>query len=161
MVHVWLEAALVAGFILLVAGILIWLRAADRKLALLLEAAQSMERSVGTTAAQVCEFVQPATESARIVQRQLDQTARIFDAARRVGDAAADASDTLCRMTELLNETASRHVEQAGGKYRHRIADAMDWAEVGLAAWQFWQSKRRDSHSSACSRHDEGHDTNY
>lgn len=158
--NVWLEAVLAAGFMMLVAGILIWLRAADRKLARLLEAAQSMERSVQSTAVQICELVQPAAEAVRSVQRQVDHTARIIEAARRAGDAAIEVSDTLSRMTALLNETAARHVERAGGKYRHHIADAMDWAEVGLAAWRFWQSKRRDSHSSACRGHDEGHDTN-
>lgn len=160
MAQVWLLAVIAASAVMLAAGILIWLRAADRKLARLLEAAQSVERSAQTAAVQLGELLQPAAAAVRTVGRGLDNAEKIFDAAGRLGEAAEETSAAICRMSAALNATAARHVERAGGKYRSQIADAMDWAEVGLAAWQFWQTKRRDSRSSACPRHDEGHDKN-
>ncbi|UVI28225.1 DUF948 domain-containing protein [Paenibacillus spongiae] len=158
MITIWLQAAFVAAFVMLVGGVLLWLRAADRKLARLMESAEALQQSTGEMTAQVCSLVGPAADTIRTVQRQLEGTARLFDAARSIGESAEQVSATVNRLSAALSEHAINHTEH-GGKYRKQIAEALDIAEVGYAAWQFWQSKRKETRSSACSKYDEGHDT--
>ncbi|QYR23323.1 DUF948 domain-containing protein [Paenibacillus sp. sptzw28] len=156
----WLAAAFVAAFVMLVFGVLLWLRAADRKLLRLLQTAEALERHAKTTADQFTQFIQPASATVKSVQRQLDSATRVFESARRIGDAADQVADAVSRLSGALSDTTERYVAKAGGKYRRQIADALDWAEIGHAAWQFWQAKRKEnSSSSACSDYGEGHDT--
>ena len=158
MVTIWLEAAFVAAFIALVAGILIWLQAADRKLAKLVRTVEAMEGQVKLASAEVTALAAPAAQTIRTVQGQLAGAARLFEAAERLGDAAADVSSAVSRVSSAIAMTADRHLTGDGGKYRKQIEGALDWAEAGYAAWQFWQSKRNEARSSACSGHGEGHD---
>ncbi|MCQ6560802.1 DUF948 domain-containing protein [Paenibacillus mendelii] len=158
MIAIWLQAAFVAAFVMLVAGVLLWLRAADRKLARLMETAEAIQRSTGEMTAQVCSLVAPAADTIKTIQRQLDGATRLVDAAKRMGESAEQVSATVNRLSAALSEHAIKHMER-GGKYRNQIAEALDIAEAGYAAWQFWQSKRKDTRSSACSEQDEGHDT--
>ncbi|MBW7462332.1 hypothetical protein K0U00_50600, partial [Paenibacillus sepulcri] len=63
-------------------------------------------------------------------------------------------------LSGALSQTTERYVENAGGKYQRHIAGALDLAEVGYSAWQFWQTKRKDNKdSSACTEYGEGHAT--
>ncbi|SEM65112.1 DUF948 domain-containing protein [Paenibacillus sp. OV219] len=156
---IWLEAIAVAAFVALVAGILLWLRSADRKLAKLLMAAEAMERHAAVAKEQVCELLDPMTATMRNVQKQLEGVSRLTDATRRIGDSASQLSLTVSRLTAELNDTVERHAAKSGDKLRHQITDAMDWAEVGYAVWQLWQTKRKDNRASACSGHDLGQDT--
>ncbi len=64
----------------------------------------------------------------------------------------------ISRLSDALAQTADRHIAKAGGKYKHQIADALDWAEVGYTAWHDWQTKRKENSPSVCSEHDVGHD---
>lgn len=156
---IWLEAIAVAAFVALVAGILLWLRAADRKLAKLLTAAEAMERHTAEAKEQVCELLDPMTATMRNVQKQMEGVSRLSDATRRIGESANQLSFTVSRLTTQLNETVERHAAKSGEKLRHQITDAMDWAEVSYAVWQFWQTKRKENRNSACSGPDLGQDT--
>ncbi|WP_165822378.1 DUF948 domain-containing protein [Paenibacillus montanisoli] len=154
----WLEFAAVAAFVVLVGGILLWLRSTDRKLAKLLQTAEAMERHAKQTADQVCELLVPATATVRTVQKQMEGLSKLAEATKRIGDAANQLSITVNRLSEELNDTVERHAAKSGPKVKHGITEALDWAEVGYAVWQFWQSKRKENRTSACSGYDQGQD---
>ncbi|MFC5649220.1 DUF948 domain-containing protein [Paenibacillus solisilvae] len=158
MSSVWFQAVFAAAFVLLVAGILLWLRAADRKLARLVHTAENMERQAHAASAQVTDFVQTTTTVMQNIQGQLDGVSKLMEATKRIGQSAETVSCTVSRLSDAMAQTADRHIAKAGGKYKHQIADALDWAEVGYAAWQFWQTKRKENSPPVCSEHDEGHD---
>lgn len=155
---VWMQAVFAAAFVALVIGILLWLRAADRKLARLVHAAENVELRTQAAAAQVSDLVQTSTAVMQTVQSQLEGISKLMEATKRLGQSAEQVSGTVSRLSDALTQTANRHIAKAGGKYKHQIADALDWTEVGYAAWQFWQSKRKESSPPVCSEHDEGHD---
>ncbi|MBB3109835.1 uncharacterized protein YoxC [Paenibacillus phyllosphaerae] len=159
MMNVWLQAAGVAAFIALVVGVLLWLRAADRKLAMLTESAKAMQQSASEMAEKISGLAEPAAETVRIVQRQVDGASRLFDAARRMGESADQASTAVQKLTRVFTSQAQAQVERGGGKYKLQIKEALDWAEVGYAAWQFVQSKRKDDRTSECCQYENGHDT--
>ncbi|MBP3961469.1 MULTISPECIES: hypothetical protein [Paenibacillus] len=157
--RIWLEGAAVAAFVALVIGILLWLRSADRKLGKLIQTAEAMEQYTQHAAAQVTALMDPVTATVRTVQKQLDGMSKVAEATKRIGDAANQLSFTVNRVSTDLNETVERHAAKSGEKVKHGITEALDWAEVSYAVWQFWQNKRKDSRSSACSSYGQGQDT--
>ncbi|WP_274649842.1 hypothetical protein [Paenibacillus humicola] len=159
MAAIWLGAAFVAVFAALTAGLLLWLRAADRKLARLVDSVAAMEEQVKLTAAELAAVAKPAAQTMRTVQDQMAGAARLLEAAERLGDATTGVSRTVSRLSGAISATAERHLAD-GGKYRKQIEEALGLAEAGYAAWQFWQAKRKEPHASACSGYGEGHDNN-
>ncbi|BBH19099.1 hypothetical protein Back11_04440 [Paenibacillus baekrokdamisoli] len=159
MATIWMQAVFVAAFVTLVVGVLLWLRSADRKLAQLVQSAQTMELHARAAAIQVGDLVQSTEATMQTVQSQLEGVTKLMEATKRIGSAAEQASSTVSRLANAWSETAEQHISKAGGKYKHQIANALDWAEIGCTAWQFWQTKRKENASPVCSKHDEGHDT--
>ncbi|WP_308634826.1 DUF948 domain-containing protein [Paenibacillus silvisoli] len=158
MASIWLEGAAVAAFIALVVGILLWLRSADRKLARLVQTAGEMEKHTQLAADQVRGLMEPAAATVRTVQHQMEGLSRLAEATKRIGDSANRLSFTVNRLSEELNDTVEKHAAKSGPKVKHGIAEALDWAEVGYAVWQFWQTKRKENRTSACSGYDQGQD---
>ncbi|TYP73916.1 DUF948 domain-containing protein [Paenibacillus methanolicus] len=159
MIHIWFQACIAIAFVVLVAGVLLWLRSADRKLGRLVESAKAIERSAAEITVKAGGVADPAAEAIRAVHRQIDSAARLFEAARIIGDSADQAAAAVRKMTGVFTDHAASQVERGGGKYKHQIKEALDWAEVGYAAWQFVQSKRSEERSSACYPGEFGHDT--
>ena len=155
---VWMLVVCTAAFVMLIIAILLWLRAADRKLERLVHTAERAELQAQTAAAQVSDFVQTAAAMMQTVQGQLEGVSKLMDATKRMGQSAEQVSGTVSRLSDALAQTADRHIAKAGGKYKHQIADALDWAEVGYTAWHYWQTKRKENSPSVCSKHDVGHD---
>jgi len=158
MLILWLTAASVAAFVMLVLGVLLWLRSVDRKLVQLVSAAEAMERHAGATAAQTCELMEAASETVKSVQRQLDGASGMLKSLRRIGETADQTTKTISALSGALSETTERYVAKSGGKYQRHLNEALDWAEVGYTAWQFWQTKRKENRdSSACPGYVKGH----
>jgi uncharacterized protein YoxC len=150
-----LGAAFVAVIAALTAGMLIWLRAVDRKLGALLASVQAAQRDCAAATQSAAEAAGEASRALRTVNSYLAAASGLFEAAERVGGAAGEAAQAAQRLTAAVTDSAQRHVRGAGGKYKRQMAEALDWAEIGYTVWQFWQSKRNVS--SACSGQGEGH----
>ncbi|MFD0713916.1 hypothetical protein [Paenibacillus sp. GCM10027626] len=157
----WLEAGFLVAFIVLVAGVLLWLRAANNKLARLTAAAAVLEQRIQDAGDQLTAITVPAAEAVQTVRKQLDYAMPVFDAAKRCGRSADELAAAVSKISAAISNSAARYVEQGGGKYGSQITEALEIAEAGFAAWHFWQTKRKEyQRSSACSGYDEGHDTN-
>ncbi|WP_219838029.1 DUF948 domain-containing protein [Paenibacillus sp. R14(2021)] len=158
---IWFEGAAAAAFVVLVIGILGWLRAMDRRMGKLMQLAESLERRAETAAAQVSDLLDPATETVRTVQKQLESFAKWTEATQRIGESANQLSFAVNRVAGELTDTVDRYSKTSGDKVKHGITDALGWAEVGYAVWQFWKDKRKDSHETASSDYQPGHDNKY
>ncbi|GGD54220.1 DUF948 domain-containing protein [Paenibacillus nasutitermitis] len=158
MLTLWLTAASVAAFVMLVLGVLLWLRSVDRKLVQLIKAAEAMERHAGAAAAQTCELMEAASKTLKTVQRQLDDASGMLKSVQRIGETVDHTTRAISALSGVLSETTERYVAKSGGKYQRHLSEALDWAEVGYTAWQFWQTKRKENrNSSACPDYVKGH----
>ena len=82
---VWMQIICAAAFVMLVIAILLWLRAADRKLERLVHTAERAELQAQAAAAQVSDFAQTAAAMVQTVQGQLDGVSKLMDATKRMG----------------------------------------------------------------------------
>lgn len=162
MIVTWSVAAASAAFIALAAGSLIFLRAMLHRISRMQAAAETMERELQALAADVRGAVVPAGQTFAAVKQQVERTAKLFEAVERFGDSANQVAGAVHRVSSVLADSAARHAERAAGQYREAIGNAMDWAELGLTAWQLLQSQRESAgmRSRVSQRRGEGHDKN-
>lgn len=137
----WSAAIAAAAFVLLVAGVLIGLRAAMAKLAGMQASAEAMQREVQRLAKDYGRLVQPAEQTIRTAQNQLQAASGLFNAASQIGGAMEQSASAVRRVSSVLSDQAAQHVERAAEK--RQIGEAFEWMELGMAAWQLWQSRRK------------------
>ncbi|QHT62124.1 DUF948 domain-containing protein [Paenibacillus lycopersici] len=155
---IWFEGAAAAAFVILVAGVLLWLRSVDKRMGKLMQLAESLERRAEVAVAQVSDLLDPVTETVRTVQHSMDGVKKLTEATKRIGESANQLSFTVNRISNELNDTVDRYARTSGEKVKHGITDALGWAEVGYAVWHFWQNKRKESQTAACSGYEQGQD---
>ncbi|NBD25857.1 DUF948 domain-containing protein [Paenibacillus glycinis] len=141
---IWFEGAAAAAFVVLVVGVLMWLRSVDKRMEKLMQLAESLERRAEVAVAQVSDLLDPVTETARTVQKSVDGIAKLTEATKRIGESANQFSFTVNRISSELNDTVEQFASKSGDKAKRGIADAMGWAEVGYAVWHFWKDKRKE-----------------
>lgn len=154
----WIAAVAAAAFVALVAGTLLALRAALAKAAALQASAESMRQEIERLARDYRRLASPAEQTIRSVQKQLQAADRLFEAASQIGGAIEHSTSAVHRVSSILSSQATEHVERAAAK-RH-IGEAYEWMELGLTAWQLWQSRRKNAENDVSSewKHtDQGH----
>ena len=137
----WSAAIAAGAFVVLVAGILLALRSALSRLGQLQAAAESMRQDLNKLSLELSGLVQPAEETIRVMHRQLQSASKLFEAAGQVGGAIAHTTSAAQRITSVLSESAEQHAKRYETK--RQVGEALEWAELGMTAWQLWQTNRK------------------
>ncbi|MFD1953474.1 hypothetical protein ACFSL6_04615 [Paenibacillus thailandensis] len=159
----WIAAAAAAAFVALAAGTLIALRRMTARAAALQASAESMQREIEQLAQEYKRLVPPAEQAirtaeqtVRTAQKQLQSMNRLFESASHIGGAIEKSASAVHRVSSVLSSQAAEHIERAAAN--RRIGEAYEWMELGLTAWQLWQSRRKESPASSEWGHmDKGH----
>ncbi|MGO4374385.1 DUF948 domain-containing protein [Paenibacillus sp. 2TAB19] len=153
MIVTWSAAVAAGAFVILVAGLLVGMRILLGRLAQVQQSAEAMQREVARLGEELRGLVPPAEETIRTANRQLTNVNRLFEAAGEVGGAIKHTTSAVQSVTAVLADSAARHAERAATK--RQVGEAFEWAELGIAAWQLWQSKR--STAASASADEAGH----
>ncbi|QAY66443.1 hypothetical protein [Paenibacillus protaetiae] len=154
----WSAVIAAAAFVGLAAGLLIALRMLAVKMQAMLVLAGEAKQEVQQLAQQYARLVPPAEQALKSANRQLQSASRLFEAADQIGGAIEQSTRAVHRVSSVLSHQAAQHVERAAEK--KQIGEAFEWMEIGMAAWQLWQSRRKTAEKNAGSewqRTDEGH----
>ncbi|WP_028610282.1 DUF948 domain-containing protein [Paenibacillus harenae] len=141
MVMAWSAAIAAAAFVILTAGILLAVRSALGRLAEAQASAAAMQQDLHKLMKELSGLVRPAEDTIRAAHRQLQAVNSLFEAAGQVGGAIANTTSTVERVTAVLSESAEQHAKRAATK--RQFGEALEWAELGMAAWQLWQTSRK------------------
>ncbi|NIK77268.1 uncharacterized protein YoxC [Paenibacillus castaneae] len=141
MVISWSAAIAAGAFVVLVAGILIALRSAIIRLGHVQAAAAEMQLDMHKLASELSGLIQPTEEAIRAAHQQLESVSKLFEAAGQVGGAIAHTTSTVERVTAVLSESAEVHANRHETK--RQVGEVLGWAELGMAAWQLWQTSRK------------------
>lgn len=137
----WSAAIAAGAFVVLVSGILLALRSALIRLGQVQAAAESMRQDLNKLSLELGGLVQPAEETIRVMHRQLQAASKLFEAAGQVGGAIANTTSAAQRITSVLSESAEQHAKRYETK--RQVGEALEWAELGMTAWQLWQTSRK------------------
>ncbi|MFX3633833.1 MAG: DUF948 domain-containing protein [Candidatus Pristimantibacillus sp.] len=154
----WSAVVTAAAFVVLVAGLLIGVSIALRRISAVQSSAASMQQEVHTVANQVSTLVEPTEQTIRALHRQLQSASRLFEAAGQIGGTIEHTTSAVNRVSSVLSQSAVRHAERAAEQ--RQIGEAFEWAELGMAAWQLWQTNRKRHDGSEAVQQDEGHHKN-
>ncbi|KRE49672.1 DUF948 domain-containing protein [Paenibacillus sp. Soil522] len=142
----WSAAIAAGAFVVLVVGILLSLRSALIRLGQVQTAAESMRQDLNKLSLELGGLVQPAEETIRVMHRQLQAASKLFEAAGQVGGAIANTTSAAQRITSVLSESAEKHAKRYDTK--RQVGEALEWAELGMTAWQLWQTSRKAAASA-------------
>lgn len=146
MVLTWSAAIAAGAFVILVAGILLALRSAIVKLSHVQASADVMQRDLQKLASEISGLIQPTEEAVRAAHCQLEALSKLFQAAGQVGGAIAHTTSAVEQVTSVLSESAELHAKRHETK--RQVGEALEWAELGMAAWQLWQTNRKATTSA-------------
>ncbi|MFF2481536.1 DUF948 domain-containing protein [Paenibacillus sp. NPDC058071] len=149
----WSAASAAVAFTVLTIGLLLFARAAMIKLAKVQSAADELSRRLQGSAERLERIAEPAEETIRTVNRQLHSVNRLFEAASHIGGTIEHASRAANEAAAVLAKSVSRHAERDSGQ--RRVEEALDWAELGMAAWQLWQTNRKRRNDADAAHPDE------
>lgn len=154
----WSAVVITTAFVVLVAGLLIGMRTALLRVAAVQSSAAAMQQDVHSVTDQLSTLVEPAEQTIRSAHRQLQSVSRLFEAAGQIGGTIEHTTTAVNRVSSVLAQSAVRHAERAAEQ--RQIGEAFEWAELGMAAWQLWQTNRKRHGSSESVQQDEGHHKN-
>lgn len=143
MVVTWSVAIAAAAFVILVVGMLIAIRTALSRLGRMQASAEEIQQDMHKLALELNGLVQPAEETIRTVHRQLQSANRLFEAVEQIGDVITHTTSAAVNITSVLSESAAHHAKRTATK--RQASDTLEWAELGMAAWQLWQSSRKQA----------------
>ncbi|OBZ12992.1 DUF948 domain-containing protein [Bacillus sp. FJAT-26390] len=141
MIMTWSAAIAAGAFVVLAAGILLALRAALNKLGQVQAAADKVQQDLQKLSLELSGLIQPAEETIRAAHKQLESASKLFEAAGQVGGAIAHTTSAAERISSVLSESAEHHAKRYETK--RQVGEALEWAELGMAAWQLWQTSRK------------------
>jgi len=141
----WSAAAASLAFVVLTVFAIMSLRSASRKLGRLEERSVRVEQEAIALLQELRQLSKQASESTASLNRQLHRTERLFDGTEQLEDAIRQTADAALRVSATIHRTAVRHVERTASVHKERIGEALDWAELGWTAWQWWQAKRAEA----------------
>ncbi|WP_240941099.1 DUF948 domain-containing protein [Paenibacillus sp. HB172176] len=136
----WSATLAAVAFAVLVAGVLIALRALLAKLARIQATADRLQNDLHHISGEVSSLLQPAEQSIRIVQKRLDATEGLFSAVRQAGDSIEHTVSAVEKAASMLSTSAVKHAENIARKKQGEAI--VQWTELGLTAWQLWNSSR-------------------
>ena len=136
----WSAALAAIAFSVLVAGVLIALRALLAKLARIQATADRLQEDVHRISGEVSSLLEPAKQSMRLVQKRLDATEGLFSAVKQAGGAIEHTVSSVERAASVLSQSAVQHAERIAQKKQGEAI--VQWTELGLTAWQLWNSSK-------------------
>ncbi|RJE89770.1 DUF948 domain-containing protein [Paenibacillus sp. 1011MAR3C5] len=137
----WSAVAAAAAFVVLVAGLLIGLRMMLRRLEQAQASVEAMQADLHRLSTEIGAVLQPVEQTARGVQRSLEAAGGLVQAVRQVSGTVERTSSAVERVATTLSASAVKHAERIATS-RH-LDEAAQWAELGLTAWQLWQSRSK------------------
>ncbi|MFD0586622.1 hypothetical protein ACFQZE_01305 [Paenibacillus sp. GCM10027627] len=136
----WSAVVASVAFVVFVAGLLISARAVLVKLERAQAAAEAVQEDIRKLCEEIGAVMLPLEESAKTAQRAMKSAEGLILAAGEIGDAATIAASAARQITETWSEAAMKHSERIAAK--RGVSEAAEWAEIGLTAWQLWQSRQ-------------------
>lgn len=138
----WSAAAASLAFVVLTVFAIVAMRSASRKVERLEERSMRIEQEAVALLVDLRKLSERAAETTVKLNKQLSRTDRLFEAAEQLEDAVRQTADAAQRVSGTIHRTAVQHVERTAIAHKERIGEALDWAELGWTAWQWWQAKR-------------------
>lgn len=154
----WSALTAACAFIVLVSGLLLGMRAALARISAMQAAAEALQQDMRAVTASLKGLAAEAEQTIHTAHEQLQSANRLFDAARQIGDSIEFTTSAVKRVTGVLAQSAEHHAERAATK-RHTL-EAFEWAEVGMAAWQLWQTNRKRHNEADQAQKGEGYHKN-
>ncbi|GGG15791.1 DUF948 domain-containing protein [Paenibacillus abyssi] len=147
------------AFVILVIAIVLSLHSALRKLDQMVSGVDKLQQQTSGLVDELRALITSAEQTVQSVQGQLVYTTSLCKSAGEFGDTVLQTAAALGKISSTLTESAVQHVENAAGRSKRMIGEALDLAEIGMTVWQWWQSKRHEAVRApvSCER-DEGHD---
>lgn|GEM_PF-647837 len=159
MITVWCEVAATIVFAVLTVGLLIGLKKIISRIALIQQSSERLEQDVRALMKKLQGTSERADETLELVSNQLQSVSGLFQAASLFGESVENASAAVNSMTAALSNKARQQAERIENKKLRGLDEALDWAEVGMTAWQLWQSVRdKVAKKPACSGEGDGYD---
>ncbi|MFF2090439.1 DUF948 domain-containing protein [Paenibacillus sp. NPDC058174] len=137
----WSAAIAAAAFVILAGGLLLGIKAALDRLKAVQASAETMMAQMQVTAARLTALADPAEKTILTAQQQLQSVNRLFEAAGQIGESIEHTTSAVNRVSTALSQSAIRHAERAAEQ--RQLGEAFEWAELGMAAWQLWQTNRK------------------
>jgi uncharacterized protein YoxC len=161
MITVLCEVVATVVFIILTIGLLIGLRIIIMRLRQMQLSAERLEQDMHDLMRTLQGTAERAEVALDLVSAQLKAISGLFQAASVLGESVENASVAVNAMTAAMANKARQQAERIENKRIKGLDEALDWAEVGMTAWQLWQSVRdKVVKKPACSGGGDGHDNN-
>ncbi|MBD3919594.1 DUF948 domain-containing protein [Paenibacillus sp. PR3] len=161
MITVLCEVAATVVFVILTIGLLIGLRVLIIRLRQMQQAGERLEQEMHLLMRKLQGTTERAEIALDLVSTQLKAVNGLFQAASVLGESVENASAAVNAMTAAMANKARQQAERIENKRMKGLDEALDWAEVGMTAWQLWQSVRdKVVKKPACSGEDDGHANN-
>ncbi|MDQ6421825.1 hypothetical protein RB620_20565 [Paenibacillus sp. LHD-117] len=143
----WIATAAAAAFVVWVAGTLLAARMLLARLARIQAAAESVRADVHRLSGELSQVLLPTEQTVRSVLQSVESAERLFQAAGQVGGTIESATSAVERVATTLSRSAISHAERIA--HKREVDQAVQWAELGLTAWQLWQSGRNSPSGEA------------
>ncbi|OUS77616.1 hypothetical protein B1748_07425 [Paenibacillus sp. MY03] len=137
----WIATVAVAAFVIWVAGTLLAVRALLGRMARVQASAEAVQEDMHRLSGEMSQVLLPTEQTMRSLQQSAESAERLFQAVGQVGGTIEHATSAVERVTGTLSQSAICHAERIA-KQRELDA-AVQWAELGLTAWQLWQTGRK------------------
>jgi len=136
----WSAVAAAAVFVVLVVGLLIGLRVFLRRLEQTQASIDAVKADIHKLTDETSAVLKPLEDTIRGIQRGVDAAEGLVQAVRHVGGTVVRTTSAVERVTTALSSSAVQHAERIARS--KQLDEAAQWAELGLTAWQLWQSRR-------------------
>ncbi|MHA7962615.1 hypothetical protein ACX93W_00620 [Paenibacillus sp. CAU 1782] len=142
----WIAAVATAIFAVLTIGILMAMRALVIRLQALQQSALEAKAEITRLSEETRAVLIPAEEAMRNLQEGLEAAKGWFRAIEDAGSMVAKTTSAAEKAANVLSQSAIRHAERLSQS--REAEQAVQWAELGLTAWQLWRSGRNPSGSA-------------
>jgi len=144
----WSAAVAAASLVVLTIALLAVLRDVRKRISRFEQAVRSIEAEAVPLLREIRGLAAEAERLARQAERPVERLDRMLEAAQRWEEAVRRSASTVSRIADAVDSAAAVHVERAILNSRARIAETLDWAELGWSVWKWWQAKRAEASDS-------------
>lgn len=148
----WIAAFAATAFVVWVAGTLIAIRALLAKITRLQASAAAVQEDVHRLSGELSQILLPTEQTVRSVQQSVESTEKLFKAAGQIGNTIEATTSAVERVAVTLSSSAAGHADRIAK--RRELDSAVQWAELGLTAWQLWQSGRKSASADRSESHE-------
>lgn len=142
----WIAAVATAIFAVLTIGILMALCALVTRLHALQQSVLEAQAEITRLSEETRAVLIPAEEAVRNLQEGLGAAKGWFRAMEDAGSMVAKTTTAAEKAAHVLSQSAVRHAERLSQS--REAEQAVQWAELGLTAWQLWRSGRNHTESA-------------